>query len=183
MNWNFSAWSIRNPVPAILLFIVLVALGLMSFSKLPVTRFPNIDIPLVSVTVTDPGRRAERARNPDHQAHRGCRRQHLAASRTSPRTLTEGTSQTTVEFRLEVDTQTAVNDVKDAVERIHSDLPATADEPVVSAHRRRRAGDPHLCRLGAGHDDRGAVLVRRRHGHPQAAGLEGRRAASTATAA
>ena len=55
MNWNFSAWSIRNPVPPILLFIVLMALGLMSFSKLPITRFPNIDIPLVSVTVIDPG--------------------------------------------------------------------------------------------------------------------------------
>ena len=46
--------------------------------------------------------------------------------------LTEGMSQTTVEFRLEVDTQTAVNDVKDAVELIHSDLPATADDPVVA---------------------------------------------------
>ena len=55
MNWNVSAWSIRNPLPAILLFIVLVALGLVSFAKLPVTRFPNIDVPLVSVTVTDPG--------------------------------------------------------------------------------------------------------------------------------
>ena len=44
MRWNISAWSIRNPVPAILLFIVLVALGLMSFAKLPVTRFPNIDV-------------------------------------------------------------------------------------------------------------------------------------------
>ncbi len=41
MNWNFSAWSIRNPVPPILLFIVLIALGLMSFFKLPITRFPQ----------------------------------------------------------------------------------------------------------------------------------------------
>ena len=85
-------------------------------------------------------------------------------------------SQTTVEFRLEVDTQTAVNDVKDAVERIRSDLARDRRRSGRRAHRCRRAGDPHLCRLGAGHDDRGAVLVRRRHGHPQAAGLEGRRA-------
>ena len=55
MNVNFSAWSIRNPVPAILLFVVLCVLGLLSFSKLPVTRFPNIDVPLVSVTVTQSG--------------------------------------------------------------------------------------------------------------------------------
>jgi multidrug efflux pump subunit AcrB len=50
VNVNFSAWSIRKPVPAILLFVVLCVLGLLAFSKLPVTRFPNIDVPLVSVT-------------------------------------------------------------------------------------------------------------------------------------
>ena len=55
MRLNVSAWSIRNPVPAILLFLVLMAPGLMAFAKLPITRFPNIDVPLVSVVVTDPG--------------------------------------------------------------------------------------------------------------------------------
>ena len=55
MNWNFSAWAIRNPVAPILLFIVLILLGLMSFGKLPITRFPNIDVPIVNVTVIDPG--------------------------------------------------------------------------------------------------------------------------------
>lgn len=52
---EFSAWSIRNPMPPVLLFIVLMALGVMSFMKLPVTRFPNIDIPIVAVTVGNPG--------------------------------------------------------------------------------------------------------------------------------
>ena len=55
MRINFSAWSIRKPVPAILLFVVLCVLGLLAFSKLPVTRFPNIDVPLISVTVTQSG--------------------------------------------------------------------------------------------------------------------------------
>ena len=131
MSWNFSAWSIRNPVPPILLFIVLMALGLMSFSKLPITRFPNIDIPLVSVTVTDPGVA------PSELETQVTKRVEDAVANISGvknviSTLTEGNSQTVVEFRLEVDTQTAVNDVKDAVERIRSDLPATADQPVVS---------------------------------------------------
>ncbi len=131
MNWNFSAWSIRNPVPPILLFIVLMALGLMSFAKLPITRFPNIDIPLVSVTVTDPGVA------PSELETQVTKRVEDAVANISGvknviSTLTEGNSQTVVEFRLEVDTQTAVNDVKDAVERIRSDLPATADQPVVS---------------------------------------------------
>ena len=55
MRINVSAWSIRRPVPAIVLFAVLTLLGTMSFVKLPVTRFPNIDIPIVSITVTQSG--------------------------------------------------------------------------------------------------------------------------------
>jgi multidrug efflux pump subunit AcrB len=131
MNWNFSAWSIRNPVPPILLFIVLFILGLMSFGKLPITRFPNIDVPIVSVTVADPGVA------PSELETQVTKRVEDAVANISgvknvTSTITEGTSQTLVEFRLEVDTQTAVNDVKDAVERIRSDLPATSDEPIVN---------------------------------------------------
>ena len=131
MNWNFSAWSIRNPIAPILLFLVLMALGLMSFKSLPITRFPNIDVPLVSVVVTDPGVA------PSELETQVTKRIEDAVSNISGvknvvSTITEGNSQTTVEFRLEVDTQTAVTDVKDAVERIQSDLPATADDPVIN---------------------------------------------------
>jgi multidrug efflux pump subunit AcrB len=131
VNWNFSAWSIRNPVPPILLFVALVALGLMSFSKLPVTRMPNVDIPLVSITVTDPGVA------PSELETQITKRVEDAVANVNGvknviSTLTEGMSQTVVEFRFEVDTQTALNDVKDAVDRIRSDLPATADEPLVN---------------------------------------------------
>ena len=55
MNWNFSAWAIRNPVPPILLCVVLIALGLYSFARLPITKFPNIDVPVIAVTITDSG--------------------------------------------------------------------------------------------------------------------------------
>ena len=65
MRINFSAWAIRNPVPPILLFVVLCLLGLMSFMTLPVTKFPNIDVPVVSVSVTQGGAApAELARAP-----------------------------------------------------------------------------------------------------------------------
>ena len=47
MNWNISAWSIRQPVPSLVLFMVLIALGYVSFGQLPITRFPNIDVPVV----------------------------------------------------------------------------------------------------------------------------------------
>ena len=55
MNFNISAWSIRKPVPSVVLFAVLLLLGIMSFRSLPVTRFPNIDVPLISVTITQSG--------------------------------------------------------------------------------------------------------------------------------
>ncbi|MET0576191.1 MAG: efflux RND transporter permease subunit [Mesorhizobium sp.] len=131
MNWSFSAWSIRNPIAPVLLFVVLIVLGLMSFKGLPITRFPNIDVPLVSVVVTDPGVA------PSELETQVTKRIEDAVSNISGvknvmSTITEGNSQTTVEFRLEVDTQTAVTDVKDAVERIQSDLPATADDPVIN---------------------------------------------------
>jgi multidrug efflux pump subunit AcrB len=52
---NVSAWSIRNPVPPVLLFAILTLLGIVSFRALPITQFPNIDIPIVVVTVAQPG--------------------------------------------------------------------------------------------------------------------------------
>ena len=55
MRLNISAWAIRKPIPSLVLFLVLVVLGLVSFRALPITRFPNIDIPIVAVTVTQAG--------------------------------------------------------------------------------------------------------------------------------
>ena len=55
MALNVSAWSISQPVPAVVLFVVLLALGWVSFSNLPITKFPNIDVPIISVTVTQSG--------------------------------------------------------------------------------------------------------------------------------
>ena len=130
MNLNFSAWSIRKPVPAILLFVVLCVLGLMAFSKLPVTRFPNIDVPLISVTVTQSG-----AAPAELESQVTKRVEDAVANITGVKhvlsTLTDGQSQTLIEFRLEVDTDRAVNDVKDAVAKIRADLPRTIDEPVI----------------------------------------------------
>ncbi|MDQ0995784.1 hydrophobe/amphiphile efflux-1 (HAE1) family protein [Phyllobacterium ifriqiyense] len=132
MNWNISAWSIRNPVPAILLFVVLTVLGLMAFSKLPITRFPNIDVPLISVSITDPG-----VAPTELETQIAKRVEDSVANITGVKNvisnLTEGNSTTLVEFRLEVDTQKALNDVKDAVSRIRDDLPATIKEPLINS--------------------------------------------------
>lgn len=54
---NFSAWSIRNPIAPLLGFALLMMLGMQAFNTLPITRFPNIDVPVVAVTVTQSGLR------------------------------------------------------------------------------------------------------------------------------
>ena len=130
MNFNFSAWSIRKPVPSILLFVVLCVLGLLSFSKLPVTRFPNIDVPLVSVTVTQSG-----AAPAELESQVSKRVEDAVANITGVKhvmsTLTDGSSSTIIEFRLETNTDRAVNDVKDAIAKIRADLPRQIDEPVI----------------------------------------------------
>jgi hydrophobe/amphiphile efflux-1 (HAE1) family protein len=131
MNANFSAWSIRNPVPPVLLFIVLCALGWMSFTKLPITRFPNIDIPVVLVSISDPG-----VAPSELETQITKRVEDAVANITNVdkvlSTLVEGNSTTVVQFRLNTDTQTAVADVKDTVERIRSELPASASEPIIN---------------------------------------------------
>ncbi|HVK92212.1 MAG TPA: efflux RND transporter permease subunit, partial [Mycoplana sp.] len=52
---NFSAWSIRNPIAPLLAFVLLMVVGIQSFFSLPVTRFPNIDVPVIAITVTQSG--------------------------------------------------------------------------------------------------------------------------------
>ena len=52
---NVSSWSIKNPIPAVLLFIMLTLAGLMAFKAMKIQQFPDIDLPTVTVTATLPG--------------------------------------------------------------------------------------------------------------------------------
>lgn len=128
---NVSAWSIRNPVGPILAFFVLVVLGWQSFNALPITRFPNIDVPIVSIAVTQSGAapaelETQVAKLIEDKVAGVPGVNHIQS------TITDGSSTTAVTFRLEVPTSQAVQDVKDAVERIRGDLPASIDTPIVS---------------------------------------------------
>ncbi len=127
---NFSAFSIRKPVPSILLFAVLCMLGVMSFRTLPVTRFPNIDIPVISVTITQSGAAPAELETQVTKVVEDAVA-NITGVKHVVSTLTDGQSTTGIEFRLEIDTDRAVNDVKDAIEKIRQDLPRTIDEPVV----------------------------------------------------
>lgn len=127
---NFSAWSIRQPVPAIALFVVLLLVGLYSFGRLPVTAMPNIDLPLVQVTVSQPGaapseltRQVIQPIEDSISSITGVR--HITAA------ATDSAAHIYVEFELETDTDRAVNDVKDAVANVRADLPESIIEPLV----------------------------------------------------
>ncbi len=132
MNFNFSALSIRNPVPAILLFVILCFVGVASFIKLPIEQFPNIDVPVIAVTVTQSG-----STPAELETHVTKVVEDAVAGVTGVKhitsTLSDGTSLTAVEFRLEVPTQKALQDVKDAVARVRGTLPAGVDEPIIQS--------------------------------------------------
>jgi len=130
MRLNISAWSIRRPVPAIVLFAVLTLLGTISFKTMPVTRFPNIDIPLVSITVVQSGAApAELETQVTKQIEDAVA--NITGIKHIMSTVTDGQSQTVIEFRLEVNQDRAVNDVKDAIDKVRLLLPRDINEPIV----------------------------------------------------
>jgi hydrophobe/amphiphile efflux-1 (HAE1) family protein len=128
---NISAWSIRNPIPSLVLFVVLTLLGLFSFTQLPITRFPNVDIPIVQVQVRQPG-----AAPSELESQITKKIEDAVSGVTGVKhiisTVSDGLSQTTIEFRIEVNTDRALNDVKDAVAKVRADLPRGIEEPIVS---------------------------------------------------
>ncbi len=132
MNFNFSALSIRNPVPAILLFVILCFVGIASFIKLPIEQFPNIDVPVIAVTVTQsgstPAELETQVTKVVEDAVAG-----VTGVKHITSTLSDGTSLTAIEFRLEVPTQKALQDTKDAVARVRGTLPAGVDEPIIQS--------------------------------------------------
>ncbi|KGM53155.1 ACR/RND family transmembrane transporter [Lysobacter daejeonensis GH1-9] len=128
---TLSTWGIRNPVPAVMLFFVLCVAGLWGFRQLPVARFPDIAFPMTVVTITQPGA------SPSQLETEVTRRVEDAVAtldnvKRVTSTVVEGTSTTAIEFQLETDLLTALNDTKDAVTRTRMDLPQDIQEPVVS---------------------------------------------------
>ena len=132
MRLNVSAWSIRRPIPAAVLFVILTLLGIVSFRQMAVTRFPNIDIPIVQVAVTQSGAA------PSELESQVTKKVEDAVSNVPGvwhmiSTVTDGSSVTVVQFTVgAVDIDRALNDVKDQIAKIRSDLPRTIDEPIVS---------------------------------------------------
>ena len=136
---NFVTWSIRNPVPVIVLFVALTVAGLLSFPKLGVQDQPDIELPAVIVTVAYPGvppsqLESEVTRKIEDAVSAVVGIEHINS------TINEGASTTIINFQFERNISEAVDDVRDAVTRIRADLPADAREPVIS--RVTTAGRP-----------------------------------------
>ena len=131
MNFNnISSWSIRNPIPIILLFIVLTLAGIVSYFNLRTKNFPDVDLPIVVVTVVQPGAAPTELETQvtrlveDSVAGLGQVR-HITS------TVSDSASTTQIEFQLGVDLEKATNDVRNAVSAIRQNLPADVQEPIV----------------------------------------------------
>ncbi|GAB1389074.1 MAG: multidrug transporter AcrB [Rubrivivax sp.] len=130
MSINVSSWSIRNPTPAILLFLLLTLAGLVGFRAMKVQNFPDVDLPMVNVIAALPGAspaqlETEVARKIENALATVQGVKHIYT------TLQDGVATLMVEFRLEKPTQEAVDDVRDAVSRVRSDLPADLRDPII----------------------------------------------------
>ena len=127
---NISAWAIRHPISPIVLFVVLFFVGLISFVLLPINLEPDIAFPLVQVSITQPGAAPSEMETQITQKIEGqvssIGNIHNITSR-----LTEGVSLTFIEFQIGTPVDRAVNDVRDAVAKVRSQLPEGIDEPVV----------------------------------------------------
>lgn len=128
---NVSAWSIKNPIPAVMLFVMLCFAGLLSFQSMKVQNFPDLELPTVTVSASLPGaapaqletevaRKIENALAP------------LQGLKNIFTKVQDGGVTITAEFRLEKPTQEAVDDVRSAVQGVRSDLPSDLRDPVVS---------------------------------------------------
>ena len=131
MNMNVSTYSIKNPLVAILLFVLLTLGGLFGFQQMKVQQFPDIDLPAVVVTVTLPGAAPSQLEN-DVAKKIENRLTSIEGIKHIRTTLQTGAATIATEFVLEKDIQEAMDDVRSAVGEVRGDLPAAANDPIIT---------------------------------------------------
>ncbi len=139
---NVSAWSIRNPIPALMLFVMLSFAGLLSFKAMKVQNFPDLDLPTITVTASLPG-----AAPAQLETEVARKLENAVATLQGLKNITtkvqDGAVTLTAEFRLEKPVQEAVDDVRSAVQGVRSDLPGDLRDPIVK--KIDLAGSPVLA--------------------------------------
>ncbi|WP_247421169.1 efflux RND transporter permease subunit [Ralstonia pseudosolanacearum] len=128
---NISSWSIRNPVPAVLCFILLTVFGLIGFHKLQVQDFPDMDLPTISISASLEGAAPSQLEN---EVARKIEDKLTALSQLDHITtkITDGAVSISVSFKLEKDPQTALSEVRNAVDGARASLPSEMAAPTVS---------------------------------------------------
>ena len=128
---NISELSIRRPVLATVLVLIIILFGVVGYTSLGVREYPSVDNPIISVSASYPGANAEVIENqitePLEQQING-----IPGIRSLSSVSQYGSSRITVEFELSVDLETAANDVRDKVSRAQRMLPRDCDPPTVS---------------------------------------------------
>jgi multidrug efflux pump subunit AcrB len=129
---NIATWSIRNPLPVVLAFMLLALAGLHGFNQLPIKNLPELELPTVNVALQAPGTapvqlEAEVARPVEEAIRNAPGLRHVRT------TVVEGLVQITAEFDIGKTLQDAMSEVKESVDRIHADLPANVRPPAYSA--------------------------------------------------
>ena len=132
MNLNrISEWSIKNPVPTVLMFVVLVFAGVTGYLSMRINNNPDVDFPLVSVTAVRPG-----AAPPELETQVTRYIEDAVAGLEGIRNINSnvgtGVTNTIIEFEIGTDLEKATNDVRNAVATVRADLPQDIPEPQVN---------------------------------------------------
>ena len=128
---NFSAWAIRNPVPVILLFILLTVVGLMSLHRLGIQKFPDMDLPTITIFASLEGAapaqlETEVARKIENNLASLNRLDHIST------TVSDGSVSISVTFDIAKNPEEALNEVRNAVDGVKAQLPTAMAAPIVS---------------------------------------------------
>jgi len=131
MAWNISAGSIRNPIPPIVLILALLFAGWTAYGRLPINQLPNVDFGGFVVTVAQVGASPVEMEPQITQRIESALTAVEGVKRVNS-TISPGVSVTTVEMESSTDLARAVDDARDAINRIRSELPADISEPVIT---------------------------------------------------
>lgn len=128
---NLATWSVRNPIPNILLFFFLTVVGIWGFRNTNIQNFPDLDLPMITVVLLQPGAapaqlETEVARPVEDSMATLQGIRHLRTS------INDGRVSITAEFELEREPNEALQDVKDAINRVRNVLPSDVEEPQVT---------------------------------------------------
>ncbi|MDR1865589.1 MAG: efflux RND transporter permease subunit [Bacteroidales bacterium] len=128
---SLASTSIKRPVMAIVMSLVVVIFGMIGVTSLPVREYPSVDPPIINVRTSYPGANAEIIDSQITEILEASING-IAGIRTLTSTSSDGNSNILVEFELGVDMEAAANDVRDRVSRVQNRLPNDCDPPTVS---------------------------------------------------